>query len=99
MIIHMVHPQHGEMNVYLEDEAKANELNGWTRATTIAAPPPQCVAPPAEPLPAPIYTEPPMRSDNSILAGDLRTQYIAKFGRPPHHRMLESSIRAAVMEQ
>jgi hypothetical protein len=30
-MIHMMHPQHGEMDCYLEAEAAANEKNGWKR--------------------------------------------------------------------
>lgn len=32
------------------------------------------------------------------LATDLRTQYIAKFGEAPHHRMSEKTIRAKLEE-
>lgn len=80
MIVHMVHPQHGEMNVYLPEQVKENEKAGWKTVTTFNPEPAHQVAPPE------------VKQDAIGLSADLRTQYIAKFGKPPHHRMSDKTI-------
>ncbi len=92
MSTRMSHPLHGFMDVYIEAEAVENEKNGWVRV-----------------LPKKVEDAPSVDTDVDVeipkfieedagLADDLRTRYIAKFGKPPHHRMLPETIADALKE-
>lgn len=63
MVIHMQHPQHGEMDVYAEGEAVANEKNGWVRATVLEATP---ELPPDEQIPQEAFRRGPGRPRKEV---------------------------------
>ena len=84
MIIHMVHPLHGEMDVYTEAEVTANEKNGWKRVIKQEIPAVET-----------IHINTGVQSVNTL---SLHEQYQAKFGKKPHHRMNQSTIEAALKE-
>ena len=94
MTIRMEHPKHGVIHA-TGSEVAWNEANGWKVAPKVKP-----VETPVEPVHEPIaeVAPPEVPAPDVGLAGDLRTQYIAKFGKPPHHRMREETIRAALAE-
>ena len=82
MIIHMVHPLHGEMDVYTEAEVTANEKNGWKRFIKPEIPAVENV----------------QKMNVQEVNTSLAEQYQTKFGKKPHHRMSQSTIEAALKE-
>lgn len=101
MMIRMVHPNHGEMHVYDEQQKVLNENRGWKTVpepSAVVAQPPPTREPDLEEV-----MEPPKEAvtetNNAIgISDDIRQQYIVKFGKPPHHRMKPESIERAVKE-
>lgn len=107
MAIKMTHPVHGT-TFAVGAEIEWNKLSGWkveSAPEKVAVP----VAAEADAAPEEIQAEePPIvfpddatddpASEDESLSEDLRTQYIAKFGKEPHHRMIESTIRRALAE-
>ncbi len=87
MEIYMTHPQHGAMHVYSDEDAKRNIANGWERTGE------PCAAP------APVDNEPPQVVNAPVTRETLASQYEAKFGRKPHHKMLPATIQAALDEK
>ena len=83
MIIHMVHPLHGEMDVYTEAEVTANEKNGWKRFVKPEIPAVETVQ---------------VNDVKNVNTLSIHEQYQAKFGKKPHHRMSQSTIEAALKE-
>ena len=84
-MIFMSHPQHGYMNVYTEADAVANEKQGWKRETTeksVKIPEQKVEAVETVEKVSPVLVE----------------QYFNKFGKKPHHKMLPSTIEAALKE-
>lgn len=104
MATRMTHPTHGTVFA-VGAEIEWNKLNGWkveAAPQKVAAPVIVDIAPPADEIQA---EEPPIvfpdeapQPEDESLSEDLRTQYIVKFGREPHHRMLDKTIRRALAE-
>ena len=85
-MIRLTHPQHGTKYAYLEEEARLDELNGWTRT-------------PEPEVEARVEVQTGIVDvKEEILADDITTQYIAKFGVPPHHRMKPETILERLKE-
>jgi hypothetical protein len=61
---------------------EANLKTGWVLDEEYAAP----------------AIDAPEVKENIGMADDLVTQYIAKFGKPPHHRCSDETIRKALEE-
>ena len=80
-MIRLTHPQHGFKDAYSDVEVIADEENGWRRVAAVQDEAPIEVQRGIADIP-----------DDSILSDDIRTQYIAKFGIPPHHRMKPETI-------
>lgn len=80
MVIYLKHAVHGTKVAVAEEEAKADEKNGWKRYELDSVPlkPPAAIeAPKAEVI-----------SDPTIVSRDeLAGEYERKFGKKPHHRM------------
>lgn len=103
MATRMVHKVHGT-TFAVGAEIEWNKSHGWT----VEAAPAKVVAPALEEIAEGAAEEPPIvfpddttdapASDDDALSEDLRTQYIAKFGKEPHHRMLQDTIRRALAE-
>lgn len=89
-VIYLDHPKHGSKVACMEDEAKADEKNGWVRRQVAALL--QSSQAPA-PVNALIRTEP----DADELAS-LRLRYEAKFGAKPHHKKSAATLRAELAE-
>jgi hypothetical protein len=86
MMIFMSHPQHGQMHVYSESDAVANEKHGWVRDI------------PKQEIPA---VEKPSEVNINTDFEDGHTlfeRYENKFGKKPHHRMSQSTIEAKLKE-
>lgn len=80
-VIYMKHARHGMKVAVSEEEAKADEKNGWERFTRDG---PKAVNPEAtEPLKVAPKLEQPTIVDRQELAGE----YERRFGKKPHHRM------------
>ncbi len=84
-MIVLTHPQHGVKHAYLEAEAEADEKNGWTRVRDLE-----------EANPA--MRDPVERSESEQQELSPEQRYAIKFGKPPHHRMKQATIEAALME-
>lgn len=86
-VIYLKHSRHGTKVAVSEVEAVADEANGWERYSLAA------ILQPSIELPNQVVTG--IDIDSSDL-GELRTQWAAKFGKPPHHRKSISTLRAEV---
>lgn len=101
-LIILKHREHGTHVTGDEMEAQSCEANGWTRVPTFETILPNgedsIVEITAAKLMAEVETvvnamevtvSPPLPPSSP----SLNDRYIAKFGKPPHHRMLEATIR------
>lgn len=79
MVIYLRHPRHGTKVAVSNEEAVADEKNGWTRYQAGA------LLTPEEPAPE---NKAEFSEDE-----DLRARYVIKFGAPPHHRKTLDTIR------
>ena len=79
-MIYMVHPRHGSMHVYDEQQARINESSGWKRADETA----------------PVASTMDTVLDTGSVEKSLKERYAEKFGKPPHHRMTDETIRKAL---
>lgn len=86
MQIYLSHARHGKKIAIDLKEADADKKNGWREVTQDEY---FNRKPKAEPKPEP---------EKKPIDADLVSQYEAKHGKKPHHRMSEDSIRAAVAE-
>lgn len=82
-VIYMDHPKHGTKVACMEDEAKADEAQGWVRRSVAAL-----LRPAATVAPAPVQLD----AGCDIVA--LRTAYETRFGRKPHHKKTAATLRA-----
>lgn len=71
MVIYLKHPKHGTKVAIAEEEAKADEKNGWERLKVVVEPPK-----PAEAKPVNALAE----------EAQIRALYVEKFGKRPHHK-------------
>lgn len=83
-MIHLSHPQHGQKIAYLEAEAVADEKNGWVRASKEE--PKLVVRILDRDMEKDVLAPEPMNRDF------VSAQYLAKFGKKPHHRMSDKTI-------
>lgn len=83
MIIRMRHPIHGTKVAIAEEEAAADEKNGWERFEIAALLKPSSDAPP---LPTEVFVPDEIE--------DLRTQWEAKHGKKPHHKKSIQTLKA-----
>ena len=106
-MIFMSNPLHGFTNAYSNEEAAELEKLGWKR--DVFKPKAQILAEAAEaqkisPIPnhigepAKIEPIPNAVGEAPIVELSLAEQYEAKFGKPPHHRMAQATIEAALKE-
>ena len=88
MVIYMKHPIHGTKVAVAEDEAKADEKNGWVRfdiksvAVSTDATPEVQIKVMVEPKPEEVSER-----------AELTKQYVDKFGEKPHWKMSVQSIK------
>lgn len=80
------HPKHGSKVACMEDEAKADEKNGWVRRKVAAL---LQAAPEPAPVNALIRTEP-----DAAELESLRLRWQEKFGAKPHHKKSAATLRA-----
>lgn len=80
MVIYLRHEKHGTKVACTEAEAKADEAKGWKRyqLAALVQPPVQSSA---------VVNEPSAR--NALIA-----QYVEKFGKKPHHKKSEATLKA-----
>lgn len=91
--------KHGVHIVYNEADAVKHESQGWLRdmdLTMLMRGVPTKVEATPDPVPDEIVPDSAFESQDDD--ADLRDRYIAKFGAPPHHRMLKETIRARLEE-
>ena len=87
MIIPMKHPLHGTKIAIAEEEAVADEKNGWVRYELAALLiPAQYKEPAQQPVEKPQFDE----------LSTLREKYREKFGKPPHHKLGLERLRDMV---
>lgn len=79
MVIYLRHAVHGNKVACSEDEAKADEKNGWTRYEVAALLTPETV----EPATLAVVQD----------VDKLRADYLEKFGRKPHHKLSVESLQ------
>jgi hypothetical protein len=87
--IHLEHPQHGRKIAYLQKEAEADKKNGWVEVTKE-----QFYHRPKKEIPVVKQEEVAQKLDDE--REKLVSEYEAKFGKKPHHRMNETTIREAL---
>ena len=85
MIIRMRHPIHGTKVAIAEEEAVADEANGWERIEVAALLKP---LPDSEPMEVPVFI-PDVEDIDS-----LRKQWAEKHGKPPHHKKGIATLKA-----
>lgn len=84
MKFYLVHDRHGKKIAYQYNEYEADKKMGWKEVTED-----EFYGVKKQPeKPAEEVTEP--------VSDDLSAQYEAKFGKKPHHKMKEETIRAAL---
>lgn len=83
MLIFLTHPVHGAKHALSESEALADEKNGWVRTTQ-------------EVIVGLAVDAAPITLSEDLT--ELHNAYEAKFGKRPHHRMIKSTIEAALEE-
>lgn len=78
-VIYMEHPVHGRKVAIAEEEATFDEKNGWIRYTLTAD-----------------VTHKPFVKDfvMDTELDEVRKEYAAKFGKPPHHKKSLASLKA-----
>lgn len=80
-VIYLKHERHGNKVACSEEEAKADEKNGWTRySVSVAEKQPEPVAKPVDPQ---------LWAERSALV----EQYKEKFGKKPHHKKSVEVLR------
>jgi hypothetical protein len=85
MGIYLVHARHGKKIATMEKEAEADKKNGWKEVT------------PEQFYPAPKKEGPkPTEVSADKERADLAATYSEKFGKAPHHRMSNDTIREAL---
>lgn len=82
MVIYMQHPVHGNKVAVLEEEAVADEKNGWKRVSMASATVTVTQPPPA------------VTTLDDISGPELSAMYEQKFGKKPHHKKSEATLRA-----
>lgn len=82
-VIYMEHPKHGTKVACMEDEARADEAQGWVRKPVAA------LLRPAEAANSLIRTD---AAPDELES--LRMRWETKFGRKPHHKKTAATLRA-----
>lgn len=96
-VIYMDHPKHGTKVACMEDEAKADEAQGWVRRSVAALLRPAATVAANDVQKAGNALHK-LNNDGSLdpVAEllDLRTRWAAKFGTKPHHKKTAATLRA-----
>lgn len=79
-VIYMEHPKHGRKVAIAEEEAKLDEVNGWVRYTLTAN--------------VSKHHATVEDFDMTTERDELRQQYIARFGKSPHHKKTIETLKS-----
>lgn len=79
MVIHLRHEQHGSKVACSEAEAVFDESKGWKRVQVAAL---------LKAAPTPSVAVEPSGERNALIE-----QYVARFGKKPHHKKSDETIR------